>query len=48
MYKVNCVLLVSFLSRSLYQILAATGLYVLPDVKLSVSAVDCVNPCCSC
>jgi hypothetical protein len=36
MYKVNCVLMASFLSRSLYQILAATGLYVLPDVKLSV------------
>lgn len=37
MFYVNCVLVASFASRSLYQILATFDVSTLPDVPLSVS-----------
>lgn len=41
MFYVNCVLVASFASRSLYQILAIFDVSTLPDVPLSVS--DCLR-----
>ena len=37
MFYVNCVLVASFASRSLYQVLAMLDISTLPDVPLSVS-----------